>query len=851
MSQLLIVNRASDSTSSTNNSRGYDRSYDRSSAIYSDKSRKSDKSFQYTGNHRGSSTLETHTEAGYHGFLDMPTALESNEDFGSMFKNKSEPLAPVVVSQVSLRSHQCSSAIAKASQFHEPSLSNAESPARYSRYTKTPPPLHVRQNGDCNNPSPYSLQSRTSNDGLLSPESASPLREYPPPPPPHKSPLKKAQTFDVIRNYTSPNTSEDSKTASWTSSIIRRTESTESFTRSGADGDADAKMVRNSVLARRDANGLQVIGETPLRHSVIESRQDSLQPPSHLSNTSSSNTSSKSPSLSSSASSFGQACAGASNSTPKPTTPTIGQSMPPSNNTTPRATSARPVEDESDSDDEPLAQTLHRISSNPRLSMMPPPSNVSQLSIVLPENPKRESTFDNLRSGSGTSVESSISVDNSRLSGENLYVPLNGQNQRTTINRTSREVLEHMPQLPAASQCAPVLMLGSHVRAVSDGSKSSEDDDDDDVPLALLPVTNSPLRGRTPDPRFSQQLFMGQGRSGAGAGERGSVLPPFARRLPQDPYSSAASVMNASRESLMLKRPTNMFPSGHSPVPGMPPGGLVGVIAEEERSKSWRRAGGSQGLNPGMSMGMQGPTSIPGLGHGLMGGPPMMPGMVMQEQTQFNHQLVQLVQQQSLMLQQMQAMMQQQQVASSVVGYAEQDYGQQIPGPPGLRPMSIMSQGQRTQSMVNLGRPANTSRTMSMINTASHFAPSWGIVSEPLISSATSIRGMANGYAPSVAPSERSTIGQPNRYRPVTNPKFGADTQSNIGGYNRTSMAHPPQLAPLSLGRDEESMAKKKKSGFFSAIIHPRGRNSETQVEEEEDWGSFARKRRSAMPGAA
>lgn len=310
--------------------------------------------------------------------------------------------------------------------------------------------------------------------------------------------------------------------------------------------------------------------------------------------------------------------------------------------------------------------------------------------------------------------------------------------------------------------------------------------------------------------------------------------------------------MDASRETLLLNRPGSMFPPGQSPVPGMPPGGLVGVIAEEERTKSWRRAGGQAQLGPigmsaGMSMGMGGPTSIPGLGSGLMG-PQMMPGIHSGEQTQFNQQLVQLVQQQSIMLQQMQAMMMQQnQGAHLIAGYANADFMQSEA--PQLRPASILSQGQRTRSMIDLGRPAHADRAMSMIDSSASYAPNWAMSHEPLISSATSVRGMANGYAASVAPSERSTMGQPNRYRPVTNPAAGADMYSSYGQFNRTSMADVAQLAPADMTRDEDSTAKKKKSGFFQAMIHPRGsRNSDMLVEDEEDWGKFARKRRSAMP---
>jgi hypothetical protein len=215
----------------------------------------------------------------------------------------------------------------------------------------------------------------------------------------------------------------------------------------------------------------------------------------------------------------------------------------------------------------------------------------------------------------------------------------------------------------------------------------------------------------------------------------------------------------------------------------------------------------------------------------------MMPNQGVSEQNAINAQLLQVVQQQNMMLQHMYT-----QMASTIPGMA-------IPGMPPTpgspRPLSVHGGGygqpprpglqSRTMSMVNPPNLAQQPRTMSMLNTTSPFANQWGTQAAPLISGAGSVRGFGSTYAPSVAPSERSLVGQPSRYRPVSTVNLG-DSQSTI-----TSLT-----APL-----ESDVSMKKKSGFFSAIIHSKGKVGETTNEDEDDWASFARKRRSAMPKSA
>jgi hypothetical protein len=367
---------------------------------------------------------------------------------------------------------------------------------------------------------------------------------------------------------------------------------------------------------------------------------------------------------------------------------------------------------------------------------------------------------------------------------------------------------------------------------------SESDSDDDDIPLGILQAHNFPSRTKAPDARFSQNSYA-RPASAVGSTTTPSMnnrtsLPVFARGLPQDPYGSTSNLMQNQNRSSFFP------PPGQSPVPGMPPGGLVGVIAEEEKMKSYRRGNtvdnrnsimpqmGPAGMNPGMSMGMQG-LSIPGLNPG-MGGMPVMNAM--QDQSQINQQLLQVVQQQTMMLQAMYAQMQ----TMATPSMDGQSMLGGLPQPGSIANENMRPGSPRTRSMVNLTRPPNAPRTMSMVNTSSPFAQNWSGPGEPLINSAGSIYNInfdGGGYAPSVAPSERSNVGNPHRYRPVSNLKY--DTASTVMGVSSR---------PVSRGSD--AGGKKKKSGFFSALMHPKGKVVE--AEEEEDWSNFAKKRRSAMP---
>ncbi len=328
--------------------------------------------------------------------------------------------------------------------------------------------------------------------------------------------------------------------------------------------------------------------------------------------------------------------------------------------------------------------------------------------------------------------------------------------------------------------------LGGSGPGVSPTGNSDGSDDDEEVPLAILAAHGFPNKNRPPNrlstmasnpnlrPATATASYQRPGSavgdapgtpSAGGGGGGNGRLPPFARNLPQDPYFGAGLVNPAVRESLSF--------GGGAPSPGqLPPGGLIGVIANEERSRAMRR--GSPAVDPHKPMlsFSSGPQFDPvaGIPHQMMYAGAPAPPML----TPGDHAQIQMTQQ---MQQFMQMQMQFMQMMTSNGGNG----GQQ---PPGLMPgqaMGGMGMGMGMEmgtpdmmrhSFVDNGsvvhmppsRPDGHTRTMSMVQPSS---ASW---IQPLSAGyAPSIRVQGvNGYAPSIAPSERSNIGLPGRYRPVS-----------------------------------------------------------------------------------
>lgn len=309
------------------------------------------------------------------------------------------------------------------------------------------------------------------------------------------------------------------------------------------------------------------------------------------------------------------------------------------------------------------------------------------------------------------------------------------------------------------------------------GGGSDNSDEDEEVPLAILAAHGFPNKGRAPsrlatmasNPNLRIAQAPSYQRPGSVVNEAGpgGRLPVFARNLPQDPYVGAGLIQSAPRESLHFGGGASTPPSSH-----LPPGGLIGVIANEERSRAMRR--GSPALESGRAMPIMGAQQqfdpVAGIPSQMMYpqmanmSTPMLGG---------HDQAAQMNQQMQFMQMQMQ-LMQMQMMAHG--GGGQQRPMSHMPGQtmynaPGMGGMgnpdamrhSFMDNG----SIRDMGpaRPADMHmRTMSMVQPSS---ASWIQPPQPGYAPSIRIQG-ANGYAPSIAPSERSNVGLPGRYRPVS-----------------------------------------------------------------------------------
>ncbi|KAJ0168651.1 hypothetical protein CTA2_2925 [Colletotrichum tanaceti] len=340
-------------------------------------------------------------------------------------------------------------------------------------------------------------------------------------------------------------------------------------------------------------------------------------------------------------------------------------------------------------------------------------------------------------------------------------------------------------------------------------SDGSEGEEDEEVPLAILAAHGFPNKNKpparitnmasNPDLRSSVHSQPAQparpGSSmGEGTGPRGTSgghLPAFARRLPQDPFLGAGLINAPPRESLTF--------GGGSPAPGaqppsVPMGGLVGVIASEERSRALRRGSPNieaqnvnpftgvpvdpvGGIPPHMMYGNMNGMNAMGGGMGGMGGMPQMHQMPQMPQMM----LTPGDQAQIQMTQQMQQFMQMQMQFMQMMATPGQN-----PGMNGMpRPLSHVGtpsihdsqrQSYFGDSMLEPPRLDPRTRTMSMVQPSSSSWIQPGVGFDPSIHGgmgvgngyAPSIHAQGAGYAPSIAPSERSNVGLPGRYRPVT-----------------------------------------------------------------------------------
>ncbi|SPQ18966.1 cc74d425-12ab-4220-a3fc-c0ebf1e82b1a [Thermothielavioides terrestris] len=329
-----------------------------------------------------------------------------------------------------------------------------------------------------------------------------------------------------------------------------------------------------------------------------------------------------------------------------------------------------------------------------------------------------------------------------------------GESGSAPSSRPSLQISLSTPNLPNVA----------HTEGTANTSENS--DEDEDIPLAILAAhgfpnkTRPPNRlstmGSNPNLRASQQPSYQ--RPGSMMGDVSNArLPAFARNLPKDPFLGAGLVRNPVRESFSLGGGAPAPAQSPSPVP---PGGLIGVIAHEERNRAMRRG----------SPHLEGPSSLPGTppfdpvagipSHLMYQAQPSQPALSPGDQAQ-----IQMTQQ---MQQFMQMQMQFMHMMAGQKGNPSAMAGGLAPGAgmPGLRGSEVRHSFLGNDSVLDLpyGRGETQMRTMSMVQPSS---ASWIQPAQPA-GFAPSLRNHGGGYAPSIAPSERSNIGLPGRYRPVS-----------------------------------------------------------------------------------
>lgn len=376
----------------------------------------------------------------------------------------------------------------------------------------------------------------------------------------------------------------------------------------------------------------------------------------------------------------------------------------------------------------------------------------------------------------------------------------------------------------------------------SDDGKGSEDEDED-VPLGVLAAHGFPSKTRPPTAlsggesriQYKSESYPAPPASTSGASQAGraSGLPPFAKRLPTDPYYGAGLVNPANRESMAFNQSQQgVHSSAAAPMlpPNVPPAGLVGVIAGEERARAARRGSPNAPGNFGPSL----PPGMP---------PPMSPGE--RATMQMSEQMAQMMQVQMQWMQQMQQMM---------AGGMQLPPGQQppmMPAPPGMMMPPMMppmpglpnrppSSGPYT-APVSPGMQHQGARTMSMMGSSS--APPWApppatnrqsrapsLMSGPL-------GGPSHGYAPSIAPSERSNVGMPSRYRPVS---VAPMEEHGLRPYSRTSTMHSTSLQP-NYGRSDSRLSTSQ-TRRSNLSVQPR-KSVIDDDDDEEGWEEMKKKR--------
>lgn len=413
------------------------------------------------------------------------------------------------------------------------------------------------------------------------------------------------------------------------------------------------------------------------------------------------------------------------------------------------------------------------------------------------------------------------------------------------------------PGMDRSSTSAPNLTDRSSTPTFSfdkppDPTKAS-DDEDEDVPLGVLAAHGFPSKNRPPTVltnssasiQYKSESYPPPPLSTAGtpAAGAGRSLPPFARNLPSDPYYGAGLVNPSNRESLALGHgaPASIHAG---PPPSMAPGGLVGVIAGEERARAARRGSpNAQGsysspLPPGMSQ----------IQMGMLTGMPSMMSPGEQATVQMSEQMNQMMQMQIHWMQQMQQMMASSMQSEPQMPFAFPLQQQQMMmnagmvAPPGI-PQRPVSTGPRSTPGTPAGTQEKQQRAMSMMGSTS--AAGWQPQKNNMVPNMMSgaLGGPDRGYTASIAPSERSNVGMPSRYRPVSIAPADEHAQRVA---SRTSTFTSGMLQPgVSGGNSKLSTSSDKpgKTSLRPVSQTPPRKSTASDDDDEEGWEEMRKKR--------
>lgn len=643
----------------------------------------------------------------------------------------------------------------------------------YSSNRLNPPSaLNIDKNREVE-ASPYSWSSQHSRDGLMSsasPPPFAPRNETPPPPP--------------VPQHTSPVSYARQRPGGLANTGLRRSSAVmepkrQSTLEYGESVDEDARLLRESVSASRQLND-----------PGQRARDSWLMP---------------------------------STSSYKVDDSTLSSWRTPSTETTPRAKRTEPKLDEDNMFDTQVAAAAslaNRYQTNPP---SPPTRNAApQNKVMTPAQFERYRQDQERLKSIGQSKdqdedEEEETYDDDEDDAEKAKQAAKQRRKQEAHMAVYRQQMMKVTGEAPPAAARPSMFPSQSSPNLAPSGKSSEEvsEEDEEVPLAILQAHGFPSKTKPPmrSVGSNPNLRSSAGSIAGGVVGTGGNLPVFARNLPQDPYFGASVVNPMNRESLAFGGGAGSVTG--APSRGLPPGGLVGVIATEERSRAMRRGSpnmqGDFGPAQPPMMGMQPPMGG-SMYNGMGGGMPMGP---MGPMGQMNPMMLTPGDQAQIqMTQQMQQFMQMQmQFMQMMTGQGGQQNGH-MPSP-------SMAEMPRPGSAHSLRPPVpQHQRAMTMLEP--NAAP-W-MQNKPGSLYAPSIHAQGNGYAPSIAPSERSNIGLPGRYRPVSqmpvNKENNGRTSSMSGALqnwenkNTTPTIKPVQRSGNASDEDDEEgweeMAKKR-----------------------------------------